>query len=194
MRTVRTKVYQFNELNDEAKQAAIEKYRNEDHDFAEWAIDDCALLEPIESELIELFGVDYNFPLIKNNRTDIYFDTDRNRFLDCSKAIEVTNDKQFLAWLGITDEFLLQKISYCIFTPSGRNSDTTIVFDFDEDFDTLTGQERESVELAEDKFNNHIQHVLKGIEADIDYRYSDEAIIEDIEANEYEFLSNGKQF
>jgi hypothetical protein len=189
MRTVRTKVYQFNELNDEAKEVALNDYRNEDHDFGNWAIDDCALLEPQDSELRELFGVDYNFPLIENNRINIYFDTGRNRFLDCSKAIEITNDKQFLKWLGIDIDIEgLKDIEFSIFTPSFRNADTTIDFDnYSSDFD-------EVILLAQSKFNNHIQDVLKGIEADIDYRYSDEAITEDIEANEYEFLSNGKQF
>jgi len=189
MRTIRTKVYQFNELNENAKEKAIENYRNEEHDFAEWSIDDCALLEPTDIELRELFGADYNFPLIKNNRTDIYFDTDRNRFLDCSKAIEITNDKQFLAWLGIDINIEgLEDIVYSFFTPSFRNADTTIDFDnYSSDFD-------EVILLAQSKFNTHIQEVLKRIEASIDYRYSDEAIIEDIEANEYEFTAAGNIF
>lgn len=188
MRTVRTEVYQFNELNDEAKQVAIEDYRNEDHDFGDWAVDDCALFEPKNSELIEMFGGEYDFPLIKNNRTGIYFGTGRSRFLDCSKAIEITNGKQFLKWIGIDVNIEgLKNIEFNIFTPIFRNSITTINFyDYSSDFD-------EVILLAQSKFNSHIQDVLKGIEASIDYRYSDEAITEDIEANEYEFLSNGQQ-
>jgi len=189
MRVVNTKVYQFSELSDEAKQVAIENYRNEDQDFGNWVVDDCALLEPQESELRELFGVDYDFPLIKNNRTDIYFNTDRNRFLDCSKAIEITNDKKFLKWLGIDIEVKgLEYIGYSILASRFRNGDTTIDFDnYPSDFD-------EVILLAQSKFNNHIQHVLKGIEESINYRYSDVSIIEDIESNEYEFLSNGEKF
>lgn len=67
MRTIRTKIYKFNELSNDAKQVAIENYRNQDNDFETWAIDDCSLLEPIEKELRDLFGKDYDFPLIENN-------------------------------------------------------------------------------------------------------------------------------
>ena len=104
MRTIITKVYKFDELSEQAKQTAIEEVRNEyyqDNDFASWAIDDCVLFEPKEKELVELLGEDYNFPLIENTRESIYFDTERNRFLDCEKAMVVTNKRQFLLWLGI---------------------------------------------------------------------------------------------
>jgi hypothetical protein len=189
MKTIEVKIYQFDELSEEAKEVAIENYRNENHNFAEWAVDDCSLFEPKHIELQSLFGEDYNFPLIKNNRTNIYFDTDRNSFLDCSEAIEITNDKQFLMWLGIDIEIEgLEDIEFNIFTPRFRNADTTIDFDnYSSDFD-------EVVSFAQSKFNNYIKDVLERISVAIDYRYSDEAITEDIEANEYEFLSNGKQF
>ena len=71
MRTIRTKVYKFDELSEQAKQVAIEEVRNEYYeynDFANWTVDDCALFEPKEKKLIELFGEEYNFPLIKNTR------------------------------------------------------------------------------------------------------------------------------
>lgn len=192
MRTIRTKVYKFDELSEQAKQIAIEEVRNEyyeDNDFANWAIDDCALFEPKEKELIELFGEDYNFPLIKNTRVSIYFDTERDSYLDCEKAMEVTNEKQFLLWLGLTEEIINgDDFSFSIFTPNYRNADTTIDFDgFDSKFD-------EAISNAQDKFNDLIGDILNRIEADIDYRFTDEAIIEDIEANEYEFLSNGKKY
>jgi hypothetical protein len=197
MRTIRTKVYKFNELTVDAQQNAIEAIREmyyENNDFAHWAVDDCALFEPKEKDLIELFGKDYKFPLIENTRESIYFNIDRNSFLDCAKAMQISDDTQFLKWLGITDEFLLQKISFEIYTPQYRNADTIIEFSFDDDFDEPTKEELKTVEQAEVKFNNHIQEILKRIEADIDYRFTDEAIIEDIEANEWEFYKNGKKY
>jgi len=192
MRTIRTKVYKFDELSEQAKQTAIEEVRNEYYkynDFANWVVDDCALFEPKEKELVELFGEDYNFPLIKNTRESIYFDTERNRFLDCEKAMQITNKKQFLLWLGLTEDIINgDDFSFNIFTPNYRNADTTIDFDgFDSKFD-------EAISNAQDKFNDLIGDILERIEADIDYRFTDEAIIEDIEANEYEFLSNGKKY
>lgn len=190
MRTIEVNVYKFEELSNEAKEVAIEQIRNtyyEWNDFANWATDDCSLFEPKQEELIELFGKEYKFPLIENTRKNIYFNTDRNWFLDCVDAIEITNDNQFLKWLGLTDEIINNEdFSFHIFNPNYRNADTTIDFDgFDSKFD-------EVISNAQDKFNEHIQDVLKRIEDSIDYRFSDEAIIEDIKANEYEFLSNGK--
>lgn len=192
MRTIRTKVYKFDELSEQAKQVAIEEVRNEYYeynDFANWAIDDCALFEPIEKELIELFGEDYNFPLIKNTRESIYFDTERNRFLDCEKAMQITNKKQFLLWLGIdVEDKAFENINFEIITPKYRNASTEIAFDdYDEMFE-------DRIEVAVEKFNSLIRDIIDRIESSIDYRFTDEAIIEDIEANDYEFLSNGKKY
>lgn len=203
MKTINIDVYEFNELSEEAKQAAIEQIRNEyyeSNDFARRAIDTCYLFEPPHQELISLFGQNFyeelnknneykDIPLIKNNRKGIYFDTGRNSFLDCAEAMEVTNKKYFLLWLGIdTNEEAFKDIYFYIFTPNYRNEDTTIEF---EDFD---GSFRDVVDAAKSKFDNHIQEILKRIEADIDYRFTDEAIIEDILANDYEFLVSGERF
>jgi hypothetical protein len=196
MRTIRTKVYKFEELNEEAKQVAIERVRQdyyEYNDFASWAVDDCALFEPIQTELdlIDFKGNDF---IISNNRKKIYFDTDRSSFLDCAEALKVEHCDYFYKWLGIIDEFLLQKINFEIYTPNYINADTTIEFTCDEDFDCFTNEEETVLAFSKLKFDNHIQSVLKRIESEINYRFTDEAIIEDILANEYEFLSNGKQF
>ncbi len=74
MRTIETKVYSFNELSEEAKENAINNIRDLDHDFTDWAVDDCSLFEPKERDLEVLLGKDYRFPLFKNNRKNIYFD------------------------------------------------------------------------------------------------------------------------
>ena len=192
MRTIRTKVYKFDELSEQAKQVAIEEVRNdyyEYNDFANWAVDDCALFEPKEKELTELFGEEYNFPLIKNTRESIYFDTERNRFLDCKKAMQITNKKQFLLWLGIdVEDEAFENIYFEIITPNYRNASTEIAFD---DYDERFG---DRIDTAVERFNALIRDIIDRIEADIDYRFTDEAIIEDILANDYEFLSNGKKY
>lgn len=192
MRTIETNLYSFSELSSEAKENAIESVRSsyyEDNDFAMWAIDDCSLLEPLDSELSQLLGTAYNFPLIENTREKIYFDTDRNSFLDVENAMKITNDKHFLLWLGIdTEEEEFENVSYKIYTPNGRNSDTTIEF---EDFDSSFG---DIIDDAINKFNNHITDCLDRIKNDIEYRYTDEAIKEEIEANEYEFTEDGTMY
>ena len=197
MRTIRTKIYSFDELSNDAKVIAIENIRQNyysDNDFELWAVEDCALFEPIQTEL-DLIGFESNNGnefLIENTRKSIYFGTDRNSFLDCAEAMEETNNELFLKWLGIEGE-LAEKIESEIYTPNNRNANTTI--EFSEGYGCEFSKEDLTVlENATKKFNNHIQSVLKRIEADIDYRFTDEAITEDILANDYEFLKSGKQY
>jgi hypothetical protein len=190
MRTIETKVYSFNELNDQAKENAIDNIRDLNHDFAEWAIDDCSLFEPKERDLVALLGVDYSFPLFKNNRKDIYFEFDRYTFLECDKAIEITNDAHFFKWLNIPKR-LANKVDYNIHTSNHRNASTTIEFNEREYFN-ITDKENIILEIAIEKFKSHIDDVLNRINTDIEYRYSDQGIIDTIECNDYEFTDNGK--
>ena len=201
MKTIEITLYKFEELSKEAQQKAIEKIRDsyyEHNNFAEWAIDDCYLFEPKHKELVELFGEDFykelnkgkkytDNPLINNNRSNIYFSTDRNWHLDCAEAMEISNDKYFLLWLGLTEEIINgEDFNYHIFTPNYRNSDTTIEFEgYDDEADYLIGE-------AIEKFNNHINECLKRIESNIDHQYTDEAIIEEIECNDYDFTETGE--
>jgi hypothetical protein len=192
MRTIRTKLYMFEELSEEAKETAIEQVRDsyyEYNDFAEWAIDDCALFEPKDEELSTLFKDEYKFPLLENTRNKIYFNTERGSYLDCENALIVTNNEQFLLWLGIPQEVSEgEDFDYSIFTPSYRGSSTTINFDgYSSDFDDV-------VQDAIDKFKEHISDCLTRIENGINCMFTDEAIIDDIEANEYEFLKNGTRY
>lgn len=194
MRTIRTKVYKFDELVVDAQQNAIEKVRQdyyEYNDFASWAIDDCALLEPIEKELTDLFGTEYKFPLIKNNRK-VYFSLDRDRNIDISNAMEIQNNTQFLKWLGIDESKFLDEDGFSIL--DYKIGKDTIEFDTTDWNIEFTKEQEEILENAVKKFEEHCEDILRSIEREIDYRFTDEAIIEDIESNDYEFLKNGKQF
>ncbi|MDC7249494.1 MAG: hypothetical protein PQJ49_06235 [Sphaerochaetaceae bacterium] len=207
MRTIETKVYTFDELSEEAKQNAIESIRNsyyEFNEFGQWAVDDCYLFEPIHKELTEMFGEDFyeilnkdkkykDTPLIGNNRKDIYFDCEaRYRYLDCTTAMEINNDTFFLLWLGIPKE-MHGIVTYNIYSKMGRYGDTSIEFDHI-DCEDFTDEQNDLLNDAVDKFDEHIMTVLQNISDSIDYRFTDEAIKEDIESNEYEFLETGEQF
>jgi len=185
MRIIETKVYKFNELNEEQKEKAIENIRNSNYEcnyFVEWAIDNCGLLEPPHEELIKLFGANYKFPLLENNRK-LYFELGRNRYIDISQAMIINDSNQFLKWLGLTPR-LIEKIDYSI----GKD---TIEFENQSHLD-LTTIEEQKLDRAVSKFEEHCGSILDNIEKDIDYRFTDEAITEDIESNEYEFNENGK--
>lgn len=185
MRTIETKVYSFEELSEQAKVKAIEAVRSsyyEWNEFMEWAIDDCALLEPPQKELEEVIGNSYDFPLLKNNRK-VYCSLDRDRYIDISNAMEVTNDTHFLTWLGLKEQ-LRKKINYTI-------REDSIEFNYYED---LTEEEEECLSEATSKFEDHCSEILNRIEADYEYRFTDEAVIDDILSNEWEFLENGSKF
>jgi len=193
MRTVETKVFSFNELSEDSKENAIEQVRNyycNYNEFGEWAKDDCNLLNPPYKD-IEKYNLKGGI-LLTNSRKNIYFSIDRNWFLDCQEAIAVEDENAFLDWLGLPKE-LASKTVYEIFTPPFINADTKIEFTHNENED-FTDSEEDYLGQAMDKFETHINNCLKGIEDSINYRFTDEAIMEDIKANEYEFEEDGTQF
>ena len=193
MRTVETKVFSFNELSEDAKENAVEQVRNyycNYNEFGEWAKDDCWLLNPPHKD-VKKYNLKDNI-LLSNSRKNIYFSIDRNWFLDCQEAIAVEDENAFLDWLGLPKE-LASKTEYEIFTPPFRNADTRIEFTHNEN-EYFTYSEEDYLGQAVHKFETHINNCLKGIEDSINYRFTDEAIMEDIEANEYEFEEDGTQF
>ena len=195
MEIIETIVYNFDELNEQAKQKAIERLRltkYESSDVPQWAIDDCYLLEPHNNELTLLFGERYSKldkPILGNTRK-LYFDLERNRHIDADEAIIVNYEDMFLEWLGIP-ESLSQKLYWRIKDNGYRYADTIIEFEPNDHDYEFNEKENEILTNAIDKFSSHMEEVLDNIEKCILYQYSDECIIQDIEANDYKFTENG---
>ena len=195
MRTIETKVFTFDELSDTAKEKAIESIREsyyEHNEFAEWAIDDCSLLEPLNKEMFDLFGADYDFPMLENTRENLYYSTDGDWFIDISNAMVVTDTDAFYKWLGIDVEKFKDEDDFVIL--DYKIGEDTIEFesnDWDMDF---TNEQLVVLNNAVKKFENHCEGILKRLQADIEYRFTDESIKEDIEINDYEFLISGKLY
>jgi hypothetical protein len=193
MRTIRTKIYKFEELTKEAKNNAIEAIRQkyyENNDFAAWAIDDCSLFEPLQTELnlISYTGDDF---IISNSRKGIYFNSEQSKYLDCAEALNIENEDYFYLWLSIPHT-LASNLSYRIYTPTSRNSSTTI--EFYSDSEDFTVEENSILDNAIQKFNNHISSVLDRITNDIEYRFTNESILQNSEVLDYEFFKDGKIF
>lgn len=199
MKTIEIKVYKLSELSEEARQTAIENYRNDSYmynDYSTWVIDDCYLLEPKHKELISLFGDDFyeklnknekynDNPLLENNRK-VYYSLDGGRDIDISNAMIVRDDSYFLKWLGIDDD-LQKEVYYSI----GKD---TIEFEENDCEYTFTEEEEEILDAAKEKFEDHCSDILNNIKESYEYCFSDEYIIETMEANEYEFTENGERF
>jgi len=191
MQTIEIKLYSFDELTQDAKNNGIEQIkqrRYNDSDILHWIIDDCYLLEPAHDELVKLCGPQYEkltCPIFKNSRK-LYFSIDYNRHIDASNAIEITNEKMLFQWLEIPD-YMHEIVYYQIKNTNSRYPDTFILFEDNE----FTDQENEILENAKNKFSEHMETVLKRIESSYEYNFIDESIIEDIQANDYQFTEDG---
>jgi hypothetical protein len=156
MRTIRTKVYFFNELSERAKQKAIEKLRDINVDFNWW-----------EStyEDAEYIGLK-----ITN------FSLDRNRHAT-GKFIQ---DAQYTA-----NKILMEHGESC------ETYKTASLFIQEMDKLNIDEQDEELQELETEFLNDIVEDYSIILQNECDYLQSDKAIIETIEANEYEFQEDG---
>jgi len=173
MKIKETKVYQFSELSDEAKETAIENLAdiNVDHDW--W---DCTYEDAVQVKL-RITG----------------FDLDRNRHCtgefiegaeDTANAILTSHGDKcetYQTARGYLDERaeLVKKYS------DGKELDVVAEdneWNFDNDCDELDAEFLRSI----------LEDYSIILQKEYEYLTSEEAIIETIKANEYEFDENGK--
>lgn len=206
MRTVRTKIYSFDELTEEAKQVAIENYRNNflDHDF----IYDEAY-KTVE-EFNELFNLNEGQQSWLDFSTNFENDIENLRGLRLQKYIynnfgyKLFKSKCFSLWSKTELSYKHHKEGYPVLKSRysrviTENSCVLTGMCYDDDmlkpiYDFLKQREFNENETFETILNECFKAIEKTIEEEKEYRESDEAIIEDIEANEYEFLKDGKQY
>jgi hypothetical protein len=175
MRNVRTKVYKFNELNETAKQTAIHNFSSINVDFEWWD------------------GVYMDAENVGLKITS--FDLDRNRQakgdfilspLECSAKICQEHGKECETYktaenFSFAYDKLVEKYSDGIdlYRVSYENE-----YEFDQEANELE--------------NEFLQSILEDysiiLEKESDYLQSEQAIIETIEANDYEFLKDGSTY
>lgn len=219
MKTIELKLYSFNELSDEAKGQAIERYRNNIHDYA-WTGENKDTLEkfaeifPIkitdwsyggrgegvsfyftESDEIEnMSGLRLAKYLWNNYKTDIF----KPKWRDMGK-------------LGLTDNPIRHKrvkskqiTNNC--PNKGKYSNSYYSAIFTDTWCQLTGYYMDNEILDEiykyidkpdsrtfrDLLEDCFDNWVKACNADIEYQNSDEYISEHLEVNEYEFTENGE--
>jgi flagellin-like hook-associated protein FlgL len=171
MKTIRTKVYQFNELTEQAKEVAINWYRNTDSGDYSFAWDN-----------------------VKDDAKEIGL-----------KIIEISDHRKN------SGEFMLaaNEVAQNIFNNHGEGCDTyktaqnfmeqwQPVFNnyMDENHEDYESNESEDTlqELEDDFLQALLEDYRIMYNADIDYQSSDEYIIDQITANEYDFTADGKRF
>ena len=201
----------FNQLSEEAKIKAIEDVRRQmyegeygAYDIPEWVVDDDSLFEPDHQEMANLFGDDYyeangDSFMLENTRKNISFisKNDPNYYLHCTDAMKITNDNLFLRWLGIPIKY--EKYIYYSIDDVGRNSNTAIEFDIDNEVDLINDYGEGVIDKLENyfekasaKFEKHMDKILTRITKEINSQYDDDdQVIERIDINDIKFDEEG---
>lgn len=218
MRTVRTKIYKFEELKKESKQIAIDQYRNNylNNDFI---YDDAY-------NTVKEFNSVFNTKESKNNWLDVYTDHIDDNILELkgfrlqkyiwNNFYNILFKRKFYGSIGDNKIILhpcikvnkydiskgarvsssnfyysrIQKENSCVLTGVCYDDDILKpIYDFlkKRNFSNCTIN---FYHLLNDCFDE----LRKSIENEINYRNTDEAIIEEIEANDYEFTKYGNIF
>jgi hypothetical protein len=174
MRIHETKVYQFDELSDEAKETAIEQcaYWNVDGlDWWEWVYDDA---REIGLEIEE-------FDITRRSSCSGKWHLSA---VESAKAI-ITNHGESCDTHKDAKAFLDEYYKL-------RNAFEQSA-DYDPDYQEF--DDTDDYEVMEDEFYHTIQEDYRiMLEQEYEYLTSEEAIIETIEANAIEFTENGKRF
>lgn len=195
MKTVRIKIYQFNELNDHAKQKAIQDYRREEV-YTDYIYDDAhesvnkfhdifgtteggtSWLDirtgHIDDNILNLKGVRLRTYIINNFWSQLYkpktfYNGDKQR------KSKITLDNCCILTGVCYDLDLLNPI-YDFLERYQQKADYYSYMDFDR--------------LLQDCINS----LEKSIQSEVDYRNSDEGITEELENNEREYTKDGKEF
>ena len=207
MKTIEITLYKFSELSDNAKQKAIEKWRNDSYDSQPWFISECN--ESFE-KFAKLFSIDWrniDYQEPYRNEYSINLD-DQIKYLSGQRlATYIWNNyrndifkrkyyslwsKKDISYKHYKEGYPVLKTRYskiqlencCVLTGACYDDDLlTPIYDFlnkptEIDFETL--------------LNDCIYSLCHSISNEIDYHNSDDAITEEIENNEYDFLENGE--
>ena len=172
MRTVRTKVYKFSELNETAQQKAIQKNCdiNVSEDWWEWTYYDAKQVGIIIS----------SFDIDRGSYCEIGF----KESAEATAHLIIDNHGETCETYKTAENYLKQRDELINTAPKDENGDFEDESQIDSDLDDLDKD-------FENSISEDYRTLLKN---EYEYLTSEEAIKETIIANEYEFTVDGKQF
>jgi hypothetical protein len=196
MRTVETKVFAFDELSKEAKENAIEQYRKHSQEHGEYLL--------FFAESCDHYFTEAGFENTKLNYSLNYSQGDGLSFSaeNYSKLEELYN-KVLGKGKEKTSKLLADSTSVSISHNKGRyayaskNDVELLVEDYASTYhnvDRIDEVCAKVEELLQEIYIDLCSTLEENGYAEIEYQDSDEAILEDIEANEFEFEEDGTQF
>ena len=162
MRTIEIKVYKFEELDKQTQEKVIENYRYINVEDSSWYY-------WIQEDFSRLGLEIQEFDLDRGNYAKIYIDN----FEDTSKNI--------IEYFG--DSVLIKQTAKNYLDEFNK-----IQANFKEDEDI----ERELEILDEEYEKEYSEDILSYLRSNYEYEISDEAVINTIEANDYDFTTEGK--
>lgn len=211
MRVIEKTVYSFDELSGEAKETAINNYRDDNQDFF-WSGE----VEDTLNKFCDIFSIDWrridyqepyrndykinldeNILELSGLRLAKYIWNNFNSYLYKGKYYQVNSDKK-LIHKRVKSEVLsngkifnayyskIQKDNCCVLT--GVCYDDDILRPIYEFLDKPSNIDFETL------LNDCIISLCRSVSSEIDWRNEDEQIIEEILANEYEFNEDGTRY
>ena len=192
MRTVRTKIYQFNELNDKAKQVAIENFRdNQQEIFLDFFNEYC--LEQIEEAGFK-GKVSLNYSLSYSQGDGLSFNAEYfDKLNDIFKEVLGEAKQKSIDAIINESSFTLKSTNNYYCYASKNDLDFTLE-NYSREYkniDLVIGKVREKLE---DLYINLCKDLENKGYSEIEYQNSDEYITEEIINNKYEFTENGNLF
>lgn len=170
MRTIETNIYQFSELSETAKAKAIENLYDINVDYNWWQF----VYEDAKNIGLKITA----------------FDLDRNRNADGEFLLNPVNvAKAILNEHGETCETYKTAKTFLGDCEAIQKKAEAIGTDGDEDY----WHEDEISELEDEFLKNLLEDYSIILQKEYEYLTSEEAIIQTIEANEYEFTEDGKR-
>ena len=188
MRTVRTKVYKFEELSEEAKSVAIDNFRNINTTDDFWFD---AILEGFKEQLEEIgfSGATIGFSGFWSQGDGLSFDAKVNasKFATTKNEIRVSKLIDF----GFIDEFTIEKTSFA----NHYSHEKTRYIDYSIcNGDNLNEELEKLCNKIELKRLDLCREFYSILEKEYYFLESDECVKETIILNEYEFLKDGTKF
>lgn len=204
METITINVYQFSELSEQAKRKAINNYNNNQyfdyiwHEGEQTVTKFCELtnvrtgrnswldfnINNIDDTILELTGVRLmkyfinNFAFLYKAKYLKHFNSHKNHRMVKNKTANRTGKEYGMAYSNV------QEVRDCTLTGVCWNEDF-----LDPIYSFIKNPN--SNETFQDVISDCFSSLRKAIEREIEYQQSDEAIIENIEANEYRFEQDG---
>lgn len=178
MRTIRTKVFKFNELTEDAKQKAIE-YMNDINVDEGWH-------EPVtDEEESKLYELGFNYPKIMFSGFASQGD---GACFTCSSI-------DFYKFMNGKYRDYAMELS-CSITHSYKHYfSTSTMVNLDIDMDGIGDEKLQAIERDVENEREKIgNEIYKRLEAEYEYLTSNEAVSDTLKEIEYEFTADGRRF